>query len=100
MSEVPETEAPKPRLRKSMAQLNQEAKQEERQKQPWAIKKVVRLPDGRFITVTLRQSNPKDVARANEDEIWTTGDGRKLLPKDMQMSHLLNVCRLDRKSVV
>lgn len=54
----------------------------------------IRLNDGRFITVQLTSSNPDDIDNASPNEIWHTADGRKLLPKDMEFGHLLNVRKL------
>ncbi len=88
-----ETEAewpPKPRLRVSVAELRRRKRMVERSGGEGDILRPVRLSNGKFITIRLRQSRPEDVGRADKDEIWTTADGRKLLPKDMELNHLLN----------
>lgn len=53
-----------------------------------------RLPSGKWITYTEKESTDADLAKAKPDEIWTTGDGRKILPKDMDLRHIANVMRL------
>jgi hypothetical protein len=52
--------------------------------------KVVRLPDGRFITRKLVTSDPFALAMAQPDEIWETSDGRRIVAKDMELKHLMN----------
>lgn len=59
-----------------------------------ATARVVRLNDGRYVTIKMISSRPEDIEKASPEEIWTTGDGRKLLPKDMDMRHLLNTIKL------
>lgn len=52
--------------------------------------KRVRTDDGRFYTLKLRESDPAELAAASPDEIWTCGDERKLLVKDMDTEHIAN----------
>lgn len=64
------------------------------------MNKVVRLPDGRFITRKLVESDPVALAKAKPEEIWTMNDGksnsgktnytRPILIRDMETSHLIN----------
>lgn len=57
------------------------------------MNKRVRLPDGKWITVKLPESKPEDLAKASQDEIWTTADGRQILVKDMDARHIANVIK-------
>lgn len=58
------------------------------------MNKVVRLPDGRFITRKLVESDPAALAKAKPEEIWHTGDGRDILIRDMDVMHLVNALRV------
>lgn len=58
------------------------------------MNKVVRLPNGKFITKVLRESNPFELAKAKPEEVWTTGDGCRLLIRDMETKHLLHCLRI------
>lgn len=55
--------------------------------------KRVRLPGGNFITRKLPCSEPADLATAKPEEIWTCGDKREILIRDMELSHLINAMR-------
>lgn len=57
------------------------------------MNKVVRLPSGRFITKVLRESDPAALAKAGPEEIWTTADGCRLLIRDMETTHIMNVLK-------
>lgn len=54
------------------------------------MNKVVRLPDGRFITRKIVESTVENLMKASPDEIWQTSDGRKIVAKDMELKHLMN----------
>lgn len=58
--------------------------------------KRIRLSGGKWITKKFseRESSPADLARANPDEIWTCSEGRRLLVRDMEQQHILNVMRI------
>lgn len=68
------------------------------------MNKVVRLPDGRFITRKIVESDPDELARAKPEEIWTMSDGkshsgktaytRQILVRDMETSHIVNTMKL------
>jgi len=53
-----------------------------------------RLPGGRWVTYVEKESTAADLEKARPEEIWTTGDGRKILPKDMDLRHIANVMKL------
>lgn len=55
-----------------------------------------RLPGGNWITQSLVESSPETLAKAKPEEIWTTGDGRKVTFRDMESRHLMNVVLLMR----
>lgn len=67
------------------------------------MNKVIRLPDGRFITRKLVVSDPAALAQAKPEEVWTINDGkshsgktqytRDILIKDMDTDHLRNAMR-------
>lgn len=57
------------------------------------MKKKIRLPGGKWITKVLPESNPAELAAALSDEVWECGDGRKILVKDMELRHVINVIR-------
>lgn len=57
------------------------------------MKKVVRLPSGKFITRTYRESSAADLAKASPDEVWTTAEGCKLVIRDMETTHIMNALR-------
>jgi len=57
------------------------------------MNKRVRLPGGKWITCVLPESKPEELAAASPDEIWQTGDGRKILVKDMDARHIANVIK-------
>lgn len=68
------------------------------------MNKVVRLPDGRFITRKIVESDPVELANAKPEEIWTMVDGkshsgktvytRQILVRDMETSHIVNTMKL------
>lgn len=75
------------------------------------MNKVVRLPNGNFITRKIVESDPAAIARAKPEEIWTMNDGksnsgktnytRQILIRDMETSHLINAMNvLYRKEYV
>lgn len=55
-----------------------------------------RLAGGKWVSWKQddRESSAEDIAKASPDEVWTSGDGRKLLPKDMDLRHIANVMKL------
>ncbi len=67
------------------------------------MNKVVRLPDGRFITRKIVESDPVALANAKPEEIWTMADGksnsgktvytRQILVRDMETRHLINALK-------
>lgn len=67
------------------------------------MNKVVRLPNGNFITRKLVESDPVALAKAKPEEIWTMNDGksnsgktvykRQILVRDMTTPHLINALR-------
>lgn len=67
------------------------------------MNKVVRLPNGNFITRKLVESDPVALANAKPEEIWTMNDGkshsgktvykRQILVRDMTTSHLINALK-------
>lgn len=68
------------------------------------MNKVVRLPNGNFITRKVVESDPRELAKAKPEEIWTMFDGRsnsgktaytrEILIRDMEVTHLINALRL------
>ena len=69
-----------------------------------SMNKTIRLPDGRFITRKVRESDPRALAAAKPEEIWTMNDGkshsgktqytRDILIRDMETSHIANALRI------
>lgn len=62
--------------------------------------KRIRLRGGKWITKVLPESNPAELAAALECEVWECGDGRKILVKDMDPKHILNVIATLERRVV
>lgn len=58
-----------------------------------------RLPGGNWITQKLVESSPETLAKAKPEEIWTTGDGRRVTFRDMESRHLMNVVLLLRARI-
>lgn len=54
------------------------------------MNKVVRLPDGRFITRKIVVSDPASLSFASPDEIWEMSDGNRVVVKDMDLKHMIN----------
>ena len=59
--------------------------------------KRIRLPGGNFITKKLPCSDAADLARAKPEEIWTCGDKREILIRDMELMHLVNCMKILRE---
>jgi hypothetical protein len=58
-----------------------------------------RLPNGNWITQKLAESSSEDLAKAKPEEIWECGDGRRILPKDMEIRHLINTMNFLRSKL-